>query len=105
MNDWKPTDVNGVGLPAKRMLLAAFLSLWLSPAYAQPSVEVEQVASFSGVRDGWTVPLMTGGELVHLEWDAADPTGRGTWVVDAERNARFYGDSALVEKVACWNRV
>ncbi len=36
-----------------------------------------QAPSFDGVRRGWAVPLMNGGELVHLEWDAADPTGQG----------------------------
>ncbi len=59
----------------KSGLVSVILSLTLNSVWAQNVSR--QCLSFAGVSGGWAVPLIGGGELVQLEWNAADPAGEG----------------------------
>ncbi|MCH2374969.1 MAG: hypothetical protein MK538_12335, partial [Planctomycetes bacterium] len=50
---------------------------------------------FSGVQSGWAIPLVRGGELVELEWNAAAPSGDGPSLIH-HSHLRSKEDAATV---------
>ena len=55
---------------------------------------------FSGVQSGWAIPLVRGGELVELEWNAAAPSGDGPSLIH-HSHLRSKEDAAkLDERIA-----